>query len=96
MTRAITKRQDEEIISARLKMRVVDIDITSYATGGESITPSEVGLNEIYFVDVTPTENAYTYAWDSANNKLKAFTAPTTEATATTDVGTAILKVYGY
>ncbi len=83
-------------MSGGLKMRVVDIDISSYATGGESITPSEVGLTGIYWVDVMPTENAYTYAWDEANNKLKTFTAPTTETTATTDVGTAVLKVWGY
>lgn len=96
MTRTIVVRQEEEILAARLRMRVVDIDITSYATGGESITPSEVGLTGIYFVGVMPTENGYTYAWDEANNKLKTFTAPTTETTATTDVGTAILRVWGY
>ncbi len=96
MTRAITVRQEEEIIAARLKMRVVDIDITSYETGGESITPAEIGLNGIYFPDFTCTENGYTYCWDEANNKIKAFTAPAAEAANTTDIGTLIARFYGY
>jgi len=56
------------------------VNITSYTTGGETVTPAEMGLKSIDFFDVTavsinngtfPTgTNPLWAAWNSSNNNL--------------------------
>lgn len=58
---------------------------SSYATGGESITPPELGLGQIDFITFTNT-TGYKYEFDYTNNKIKSYTSGGTETTSTTDL----------
>lgn len=71
------------------------LDITSYATGGESITPTILGLDSAavpHLVSAIPSEPAQAtdlyFIHDRANNKLLAHVASTgAEVANTTDLG---------
>lgn len=69
--------------SGALKERTLDITLTgSYATGGEAVTPTTVGLKEIHRVNGYVTEAAgqtteWVPFWDGTNNKVKLFGAAT-------------------
>lgn len=71
---------------------VVDIDITSYPTNGESVTPAILGLegSQVPTIQVTGTEGLdVVLVHDRVNQKLKAFVASTgAEVANTTDIGT--------
>lgn len=55
-------------------MNVVDIQMdSSYPTGGEAITPQQLGLNVIDFVLASPAAG-YIAEFDHANSKLKMYT----------------------
>jgi len=45
---------------------------SSYATGGESLTPNSVGLSEVKMA-VIQQKSGYTFEYDYANAKIKAF-----------------------
>jgi hypothetical protein len=45
---------------------------SSYPTGGEALTPTDLGLSRIYWLSAEPT-GGYTFQYDNANQKLKAF-----------------------
>jgi hypothetical protein len=65
-------------------MRVAFRDVTfsnSYATGGESITPAQVGVNKIFQVLPDQGVSGLLFNYDYVNSKLKA-TYPTGGATA--------------
>lgn len=54
---------------------------SSYATGGEALTASNLGLSsKVEFISVTPG-SGYIFQYDYTNKKLKAYW-PTTDATA--------------
>jgi hypothetical protein len=63
------------------KMRLADVTFTgSYATGGETITPGDLGMRRIINVVGSVTEaagqtSAWVPHWDAANKKLKLFGA---------------------
>lgn len=81
----------EEAVRCRL-------DITSYATNGESITPTILGLESAakpVLVTAIPIETAdVIFLHDRANNKLKATVASTgAEVANTTDLGEVQLVV---
>lgn len=63
------------------KVRMADVTFSgSYATGGETITPSSVGMRRIMNVVGSVTEaagqtTAWAPHWDAANTKLKLFGA---------------------
>lgn len=72
---------------------VLLLDITSYPTNGESLTPAILGLESgsvPIITGCTPTEAAgagHTVLHDRANNKLKVFDAAGVEVVNTTDLG---------
>lgn len=82
----------------RSRVRVVDVTFdSSYDTGGESFTPSNVGLHEIDAVIVTGDTGGYVIEYDRANQKLVAYQQtdpaaiggadiPLTEVAAATDL----------
>jgi hypothetical protein len=49
---------------------------SSYPTGGEALAASALGLGVIDFLTISGT-SANTFAWDRANNKIKAFVRTT-------------------
>ncbi len=59
--------------NARMRTAKVTFD-SSYAEGGESLTPVMVGLDEIYAV-LAPPQAGYNFEYDYTNQKLKAILA---------------------
>lgn len=54
---------------------------SSYPTGGEALLPADVGLSsKVEFITVS-NASGYTFEYDYANNKVKAYW-PTTDSTA--------------
>jgi hypothetical protein len=60
-----------------LKYKVIELTFdSSYATGGESLTASDIGLDQIVLAQIESTDGM-SFAYDYTNNKVKAFgTAP--------------------
>ena len=48
---------------------------SSYATGGEALTPSQVGLTSISGVEAIDNHAGYVFEYDQANSKLIAYWA---------------------
>jgi hypothetical protein len=64
---------------------------SSYATGGEAVTPATFGLGTIVVASFTPAldaagANTRVVVWNSTTQKLQWFSAPGTEVTAATDL----------
>ena len=57
---------------------------SSYPTGGEALTPSTLGLNEVEILLVSP-QAGYLFEYDYSNEKLKALTPRAAQAAVTTD-----------
>ena len=93
MTRTISLV--DRTIQGNKKITTADIDITSYTTDGESVTPTNLGLSRIDSLEIQSTENGYMFVHDRTNNKIKALTAAATQAASTTDVGTMRVKAEG-
>ncbi len=58
---------------ARLHVGTIDFD-SSYPTGGESLTPANVGLTKIDSIDFDST-SGYTFVYDHTNQKVLAYVA---------------------
>lgn len=70
------------------------LDITfdsSYATGGESLTPAALGLVNVDVVLATGS-GGYVFKYDKANQKLLAFTGGS-EVSSTTDLSAVTTRV---
>ncbi len=95
MTSTLANRQPCNVGS--LRGLIVDIDITSYPTNGESVTPAILGLegSQVPTILVIGTEGLDAHlVHDRANNKLKAVVSSTgAEVANTTDIGTFRLLV---
>lgn len=83
-------------------VRTAALDVTfsaSYATGGEALTASQFGLQNVYFAIATVKvagAGAVTAAYyDIANAKLKAFIA-TAEVTAATNLSAVVVQVVAF
>lgn len=63
----------------------------SYPTGGESLTPRELGLNVIDFMEIEST-GGYMFQYDHANQKIKVFT-PAAEVANATDLHTLVTRI---
>lgn len=55
----------------RMIIATVDFD-SSYPTGGESLTPTDLGLNNIEFIMAEPN-SGYVFQYDHTSQKLKAY-----------------------
>lgn len=65
--------------------RVVIADVTfdsSYLTGGESLTPSDLGLTAVDRIDAGVSTGGYVIVYDHTNSKLMAFQGDNTNAAA--------------
>jgi hypothetical protein len=81
-TATITSR--DKTINRKIVYGTVVLD-SSYATGGESITPASLGLGQIDFITFT-NASGYRYEFDYTNNKIMSYTSGGTETTSTTDL----------
>ncbi len=85
----------EEVRTVAKAERIVVTTVTfdsSYATGGESLTPADLGLNRIDFLSAT-TDGSNAVIWDKANNKLKVYTAAGTEVTNATSLASVAVRI---
>jgi hypothetical protein len=86
-----------------MKGAIATLDITSYPTNGEAITPGEFRMRSIAGIIGMSSENGYMLGYDRANSKLKVYygdyseagDGPLVEAPNTTDVGTFDVVVLG-
>jgi hypothetical protein len=80
-------------------LRGVSTSVTfdaSYATGGESLTPNQLGIGQIVGdVEISASEDGYTFQWDATNEKIKVLASSSIPqlivdevVTMTSDVGT--------
>ena len=84
--------------------RVTCADVTldnSYPTGGESVTPAQLGLETIEFAiinvkSVGGTVNVANAYFDRANNKIKVYDETPAEAANASDLSTLVLQVVAY
>lgn len=75
----------------------------AYPTGGESVTPGDVGLTRIDDAIIAPTDG-FVFSWDRANSKILAYWVDTTvdgakmaQVVDTTDINanlTAVLAIF--
>lgn len=90
---------DTEFAGA-MKVRIVEVDVTSYTADGEPFTPSDVGMHRFQYVTASTDENGYMFAYDYDNEVLEAYEASTDgsaldEVAGSTDVGVARLMCVG-
>lgn len=70
-----------KIVSGPPQFGLVDVTLdNSYPTGGYPITAAQLGFNRILGVIVMSHPSGYTFEYDAANNKLKAYRVNTTAA----------------
>ena len=98
MTQAVTvKRRAYEDLGVRVYF---ELDITSYTTGGEALTATELELGSVEWETMSqlaPKEGqSHKAAFILSSKKVKVFSTGTTEATATTDLGTFAGSVIGH
>jgi len=83
MALTISNRHHLKAVGAQTKLCDIAFD-SSYPTGGESLTPANLGLKQILQVHVSP-KSGYLFEYDYDNEKLKAFTPTAAQAAVTTD-----------
>lgn len=98
MTKSVTINDTE--FAGAMKVRIADVDITSYTNGGEGFTPSDMGMHRFQFVSVFSTENGYLFTYDYTNEQILAYEAGADgaaldEVADTTDVGTTRVMAFG-
>ena len=102
MTKTVTIQ--DQYVQGNKKVVIADVDITSYTSGGEPLTPADLGLQGINYVSMKSTENGYDFSYDYTNQKIiaryydydAAADGVAIAVPATTDVGTLRLKAEGY
>lgn len=90
---------DTEFAGA-MKVRIVEVDITSYTSGGEAFTPNDAGMHRFQYVTAQSDENGYMFTYDYDNEAIQAYEASTDgsgldEAAGATDVGVVRLFCVG-
>lgn len=98
MTKSVTINDTE--FAGAMKVRIADVDITSYTADGEPFTPSDMGMHRFQFVSVFSTENGYYFTYNYSNEEIEAWEASTDgsaldEVSGTTDVGTVRVMAFG-
>ncbi len=90
MTRAITRPFKRRSVWGDVVSTVRDVDVTSYTTGGETITAADLGLREIHTLQAISTEFVnHEVTWLPATNRFKITTTVTgVELGAAVDGGT--------
>jgi hypothetical protein len=88
LTIAINKR--DKTIGKKVVYATITLD-SSYATGGESITPGSLGLTSIDFI-LFDGGLGYRPQFDYANSKIMMYTSAGTQTTNATDLSSIVLK----
>ena len=71
---ALTLTRVSQNLSGTIRENTYDVVLDSaYATGGEALTPAQVGLVRIETLQVVECYQGYVFAYDRANQKLKVF-----------------------
>jgi hypothetical protein len=90
MALAFAKVFDAASVSGTIRETFYDVTFdSSYPTGGEAISPKDLGLSQIYGLDVlgsslvagTAPTSRYRFEWDYKNGKLQAFASATPAGT---------------
>lgn len=90
MALTITRTGDWHGVAGNLRYAYVKVDFdSSYPTGGESLTPADVGMREFVDVKIHPT-SGFLFEYDYTNEKILAYTQGAAHATA----GSATLDDY--
>jgi hypothetical protein len=92
---ALTFSEVTRTLTANKRVVVADVTLdNSYPTGGEAISPSDVGLQAFEAVLIPSINNAGTrfLVWDQANSKVKVLTALSTEAANASDQSTTVFR----
>lgn len=75
MARTITKLERTEY-AGDLKVRKYEVDITSYTTGGEDLTPGDFRLNRFITLVFNEVDGDVEYAnYDTTNQKMQVYDA---------------------
>ena len=70
---ALTVDNAVKTVFGNKRVRVHDVDFdSSYPTGGESLTASDLGLNKVEFL-IAESKSGYTFEYDYTNSKLLAY-----------------------
>ncbi len=78
MTRAITRVGESHHSFGDMKATIRDIDVTSYTTGGETVTAADLGLARLDMLIVITTEIIANEAdWLPATNRFRIKTTVT-------------------
>ncbi len=89
-----------KIVAGNMAVRLVKMDVTSYTTGGETLSPASLGLTAIDAVFGMHSlggtlASAVVPAWDKTNGKLQFLSALNAQVAAASDVGEWYLFVIG-
>lgn len=84
-----------QIALGSLTSRLVLADVTSYTTGGETLTPRDFGMHEILFVSAISNELNLNARLNQARTRLILFDAAGAEVTAAADGGRWFLWIIG-
>jgi len=89
-----------KIVAGNMAVRLVYMDVTSYTTGGETLSPASLGLTAMDAVFATHAGGGTLAGvaipnWDKANGKLKFNATLAAEVAATSDLGLWYLFVIG-
>src|SRR4051812_32598357 len=66
----------------QLRELVTDILVINYTTGGDTITPADLGFNKILFAVCERNVSGTVATYDKTNNKVKSFTSAGAESAA--------------
>lgn len=85
---AITITTVRRSVEGKRALVVADVAFgAGYATGGESVTPALVGLSSIETIIAENGASGQKVVYDRANNKVKLYTAGSTEQTNSSNPG---------
>ena len=90
---ALTFVDDARSVIRNKRMVVASVTFdSSYPTGGEPLTASDLGLNTIDYLSAT-TDGSNAVTWDKANNKLKVFTAAGAEVANAVNLSAVVVRI---
>jgi hypothetical protein len=95
MTRTIAGVFEEQHNFGDMKAKIIDVNITSYTTGGEALAAADFGLERLDDVTAIPQGAGFVGQWLNATKLLKIYSGALVEVAATTAVGLVRCKGIG-
>jgi len=74
-------------VFGNMRVRIVEVDVTSYTALGEPLTAAELGLSAVEHAEASSNENHYAAWYDIAGAKLRIWAGASAEIAGTTDAG---------